>query len=100
MPKRTIIIVTVILMMIIVMITVIPFKQEQPSTTRVVVDHFNHKYAFPNCYKYEEASNYLDEVTLKDAQDLKYKPINKCTEQQAEPKYKSLLKRLIESTEI
>lgn len=78
----------------------IPFKQQPSSTTRVVVDHFNHKYAYPSCYNYDEASNYLDEVTLKDAQDLKYPPMNQCSAEKSKPHYQPLYKKIIESMEI
>lgn len=100
MSKKVFAIVSILCIVILLMVTLVPFKQEPSSTTRVVVDHFNHKYAFPSCYDYEEASNYIDEVTLKDAHDLKYPPINKCTTEKAKPQYKSLLKRVLESTEI
>ena len=100
MTKKVIITVSILIIILIVIATTVPFKQEPSSTTRVVVDHFNHKYAFPNCYDYETASNYIDEVTFKDAKDLGYPPMNKCTEQEAKPKHKTLLKRLIESTDI
>ncbi|MGK9045264.1 hypothetical protein [Mammaliicoccus vitulinus] len=100
MSKKVFAIVSIICILLILIVTFVPFKQDPSSTTRVVVDHFNHKYAFPSCYDYEEASNYIDEVTLKDAQDLKYPPMNECTKKKAQPQYKSLLKRLLESTEI
>lgn len=99
MSKKYLIIISVIIVLLLVALFV-PFKQNPSSTSRVVVDHFNHKYAFPSCYDYEEASNYIDEVTYKDAQDLQYPPMNKCTKEMAKPQYKSLLKRLLESTEI
>ncbi|GGI02336.1 MULTISPECIES: hypothetical protein [Mammaliicoccus] len=100
MSKKVFTIVSIICILLILIVTFVPFKQNPSSTTRVVVDHFNHKYAFPSCYDYEEASNYIDEVTLKDAQDLKYPPMNECTKKKAQPQYKSMLKRLLESTEI
>ncbi|HAL09832.1 hypothetical protein [Mammaliicoccus vitulinus] len=100
MSKKVFMIVSIICILLILIVTFVPFKQNPSSTTRVVVDHFNHKYAFPSCYDYEEASNYIDEVTLKDAQDLKYPPMNECTKKKAQPQYKSMLKRLLESTEI
>ncbi|PNZ40782.1 hypothetical protein [Mammaliicoccus vitulinus] len=100
MSKKVFTIVSIICVLLILIVTFVPFKQNPSSTTRVVVDHFNHKYAFPSCYDYEEASNYIDEVTLKDAQDLKYPPMNECTKKKAQPQYKSMLKRLLESTEI
>ncbi|MBM6629991.1 hypothetical protein JTF04_09850 [Mammaliicoccus vitulinus] len=100
MSKKVFTIVSIICVLLILVVTFVPFKQNPSSTTRVVVDHFNHKYAFPSCYDYEEASNYIDEVTLKDAQDLKYPPMNECTKKKAQPQYKSMLKRLLESTEI
>ncbi|GGI42363.1 hypothetical protein [Mammaliicoccus stepanovicii] len=100
MTKRAMLIVCIVAVVIVILVTVVPFKQAPSSTTRVVVDHYNKKYAFPNCYKYNEASNYLDEVTLQDAEELNYPPMNKCTEDEIKPKYKSLIQRLIESTEI
>ncbi|WP_305752412.1 hypothetical protein [Mammaliicoccus sciuri] len=100
MSKKYFIITAVIIIVLLLVVAFVPFKQNPSSTSRVVVDHFNHKYAFPSCYDYEKASNYIDEVTYKDAQDLKYPPMNTCTEEKAKPHYKSLLKRLLESTEI
>lgn len=93
-------VISILILTVLVVIIFMPFKQEPPSTERVVVDHFNHKYAFPKCYDYEKSSNYLDEVTLKDAEELNYPPMNECSRKEREPKFKSLLQRLLDATDI
>lgn len=56
-------------------------KATQPSgDTRVIVEHTYKTYIAPLCFETSNATNFLEESTLQNAQDLDYTPHSSCTE--------------------
>lgn len=68
----------------------------QPSLdTRVVLEHTYKTYIAPSCFETAEATNFLEESTLGNAQTLDYKPHSACTEDALEAENNSLFISLL-----
>src|SRR5699024_11621096 len=57
-------------------------KETKPSdSTRVILDHHVETYIAPICFEEANASNFLDETTLKQAQEMNYEANSDCTKE-------------------
>lgn len=48
--------------------------------TRVILEHSFHTYIAPSCFEEADATNFLEESTLAEAQELEYPAHSSCTE--------------------
>ncbi len=56
-------------------------RETHPSgDTRIILEHTYKTYIAPLCFETANATNFLGESTLQNAQDLEYKPHSSCTE--------------------
>lgn len=71
-------------------------KAVQPSPdTRVVLDHTYRTFIAPSCFETADATNFLEESTLGNAQTKDYTPHTSCTEEALEAENNSLFISLL-----
>ncbi|KIL50013.1 hypothetical protein [Jeotgalibacillus soli] len=52
----------------------------KPSNPRVILDHHKQTYVTPGCFEQADATNFIEDSTLENAQEIGYKPNDECTE--------------------
>ena len=57
-----------------------PRSNEPSPNTRVVLEHTYRTYIAPSCFDEADATNFLEDATLGDAEELGYPPHSPCTE--------------------
>ena len=57
-----------------------PRSNEPSPNTRVVLEHTHRTYIAPSCFDEADATNFLEDATLADAEQLGYPPHSSCTE--------------------
>lgn len=57
-----------------------PRSNEPAPNTRVVLEHTHRTYIAPSCFDEADATNFLEDATLGDAEELGYLPHSPCTE--------------------
>ncbi|AOV06935.1 hypothetical protein [Sporosarcina ureilytica] len=81
---------------VIVMIGMLMPRETYPSAdTRVIVDHTYQTYIAPICFEESNATNFLAESTLKEAESLNYPPHSPCTEEALDSEDDRLLSSLL-----
>ncbi|ANU09056.1 hypothetical protein A1A1_06942 [Planococcus antarcticus DSM 14505] len=58
----------------------IPRENVPAPESRVVLEHSFRTYIAPSCFEQADATNFLEESTLGEAQELNYPPHSSCTE--------------------
>ena len=67
-------------------------RDNQPTpNTRVVLEHTHRAYIAPSCFEVSDPTNFIEDGTLKKAQDLGYPPFSECTEKAFEGNNDSFL---------
>jgi hypothetical protein len=57
-----------------------PRDNEPSPNARVVLEHTHRTYIAPSCFDEADATNFLEDATLGDAEELGYPPHSECTE--------------------
>lgn len=56
-------------------------RENVPSPdSRVILEHTHRAYIAPSCFEVSDATNFIEDGTLKGAEEIGYPPINECTE--------------------
>lgn len=56
-------------------------RENLPSPdSRVILEHTHRAYIAPSCFEVSDATNFIEDGTLKGAEEIGYPPINECTE--------------------
>lgn len=87
-----------LLVMMVILIAVsffVPQETQPPSDTRVVLEHNRHTYIAPPCFENANPTNWLEEATLEEAENLTYPPDGSCTEEAMESEESSLFVSLL-----
>ncbi len=58
----------------------IPRENTPSPESRVILEHSFRTYIAPSCFEQADATNFLEEATLEQAQELNYPPHSSCTE--------------------
>lgn len=89
----------ILLIMLVVMLIIVSFfipSETKPSPdTRIILEHTYKTYIAPRCFEQSNATNYLQDSTLEEAQDLNYDPHDSCTESELESEKNSLFISLL-----
>lgn len=81
MSKKSIIVVLLIFIGIMVVISLLISRETKPSPdTRIILEHTYKTYIAPRCFEQSNATNFLQDSTLDEAQYLNYEPHDHCTE--------------------
>ncbi|MCG7336153.1 hypothetical protein MHZ95_12850 [Sporosarcina sp. ACRSM] len=79
--KALLFILIILVFGIIVLIGLLVPKETHPSSdTRVILDHTYKTYIAPVCFEESDPTNFLQESTLEEAENLQYAPHSPCTE--------------------
>lgn len=55
-------------------------RENGPSpNSRVILEHTHRAYIAPSCFEVSDATNFIEDRTLKRAGEIGYPPINECT---------------------
>lgn len=81
MSKNRLLIYVLMLIAILIIVSFFIPREIKPSAdTRIILEHTYKTYIAPPCFEQAEATNYLQDSTLEDAQNLNYEPHDSCTE--------------------
>ncbi|TWT04341.1 hypothetical protein FQV26_15490 [Planococcus sp. CPCC 101016] len=73
----------------------IPRENTPAPESRVILEHSFRTYIAPSCFEQADATNFLEEATLEQAQELNYPPHSSCTEKAFEENNDSGFIRLL-----
>lgn len=80
---------------VLVLLFFIPRENTPAAESRVVLEHSFRTYIAPSCFEQADATNFLEESTLGEAQELNYPPHSSCTERAFEGNQDSTFIRLL-----
>lgn len=80
---------------LLVVLFFIPRENVPGVESRVVLEHSFRTYIAPSCFEQADATNFLEEATLEQAQELNYPPHSSCTEKAFEGNQDSSFIRLM-----
>ena len=66
---------------ILLLLFFMPRENMPAPETRVILEHSFRTYIAPSCFEQADATNFLEESTLAEAQELEYPPHSSCTEE-------------------
>ncbi len=97
MLKRRLPILLIILVAMLIIVSFFIPRETKPSPdTRIILEHTYKTYIAPRCFEQSNATNFLQDSTLEEAQNLNYDPHDSCTEaelkSEKDPLFISLLK--------
>lgn len=96
--KRIGIIVTVALTAVLLALFFMPRENEPSPNSRVILEHTYRTYIAPTCFESADATNFIEESTLGEAETLNYLPHSSCTDDLFQPNndspFTSLMKEL------
>jgi|SRR5690625_1502233 len=69
---------------------VIPKETKPSASTRIILEHQYQAYIAPKCFDQEDVTNYLEDSTLGNAEELHYDAFDTCTENELAPEQDSL----------
>lgn len=55
--------------------------QDNRSDSRVILDHHHKTYIAPSCFEESDPTNFIEDSTLGEAEELGYPPHSACTEE-------------------
>ena len=70
-----------LILLIILAIAAFNWLKDDPSDSRVILDHTHKTYIAPSCFEESEPTNFIEESTLGEAEELGYPPHSSCTEE-------------------
>lgn len=73
----------------------LPRENMPAPESRVILEHSFRTYIAPSCFEQADATNFLEEATLEQAQELNYPPHSSCTEKAFEGNQDSGFIRLL-----
>ena len=59
---------------------IVPVETKPSDSTRVILEHHQKTYITPTCFEASNPSNFIEDSTLGQANELDYKPHSSCTE--------------------
>lgn len=80
---------------ILLVLLLMPRDNEPPAKTRVILEHSHRTYIAYSCFEESDPTNFLEESTLQEAQDLNYPAESACTEKAFEGNNDSFLVSLL-----
>lgn len=89
--RRMITWLTIVICSLIIIGFIVPTETKPPESTRVILEHYEETYIAPVCFEDAEASNNIEETTLKHAKELNYVPDSSCTEDALKPEKNSFI---------
>lgn len=96
--KRWILLVSVLLAAALIALFFMPRDNGPSPNSRIILEHTYRTYLAPSCFELEDPTNYLEEATLADAEELGYPPNSDCTAEAFEgnndSRFESLMKEL------
>lgn len=85
MRKKTLIALTLVMLVLVVLGFIIPRKTVPSPETRVILEHNFQTYIAPVCFEKSNPTNFIEDSTLKRAQELNYPPHDACTDKALHP---------------
>lgn len=96
MSKTRLLTLVIMLMIVLIIVSFLIPKETKPSSdTRIILEHTYHTYIAPKCFQQSDPTNYLQDSTLEEAQNLNYEPHDSCTEAALESEKDSLFISLL-----
>ena|SRR5690625_843866 len=93
--KRMIMLCILLVIGVIIVGFIVPKETKPSSTTRVILEHNEKTYIAPPCFQEADASNFIAESSLEQANELNYSPHSACTEGALKGEKDSLLVSLL-----
>ena len=81
MRKNVKVLVVSLILLIILAVAVFALLQDDASDSRVILDHNHKTYIAPSCFEESDPTNFIEESTLGEAEELGYPPHSSCTEE-------------------
>lgn len=75
-----VLVVSLILLFIIAVVAFNLLKDDQ-SNSRVILDHTHKTYIAPSCFEESDPTNFIEDSTLGEAEELGYPPHSACTQE-------------------
>ncbi|MDE5412152.1 hypothetical protein [Alkalihalobacterium chitinilyticum] len=97
MNKQISILLSVFIILFALIGSLVKTTEVAPANARMIVDHSHNVYVSPPCFNEADVSNFLEEVTMKDALDMGYRPDSSCTEESLIGESRSLISLLFET---
>ncbi|QUW20942.1 hypothetical protein JSQ81_14105 [Sporosarcina sp. Marseille-Q4063] len=86
----------ILLFSTVVLISAFIPRETRPSAgTRIILEHTYKTYIAPVCFEESDPTNFLEEATLQEAENLNYPPHSPCTEKALESENDRLLTSLL-----
>lgn len=80
MKKKTIWAIALLAIAISLLLFFMPRENVPAPESRVILEHSFRTYIAPSCFEQADATNFLEEATLQNAEELNYPPHSACTE--------------------
>ncbi|MFV8828060.1 hypothetical protein [Alkalihalobacterium sp. APHAB7] len=97
MNKQISILLSVFIILFALIGSLVKTTEVAPANARMIVDHSLNVYVAPPCFNEADVTNFLEEVTLKDAIDMEYRPDSDCTESSLIGESRTLISLLLET---
>lgn len=68
-----------LILLIIVAVAAFTLLKDDPSNSRVILDHTHKTYIAPSCFEESDPTNSIEESTFEEAEELGYSPHSACT---------------------
>ena len=81
MRKKQKILAAALVTLIILAATAIALLKDDRSDSRVILDHTHKTYIAPSCFEESNPTNFIENSTLGEAEELGYPPHSACTEE-------------------
>ncbi|WP_082818790.1 hypothetical protein [Bhargavaea cecembensis] len=81
MQQNVKVLVVSLILLIIVAVVAFNLLKDDPSNARVILDHTHKTYIAPSCFEESDPTNFIEESTLGEAEELGYPPHSACTEE-------------------
>src|SRR5690625_697136 len=96
MTKKRVFITILFFIAIMIIISFLIPKETKPSPdTRIILEHNYKTYIAPRCFQDADATNYIQDSVLEEAQYLNYDPHDSCTETELESEMESMFISLL-----
>lgn len=76
---------------VVLALLLLPRNNTPSPNTRVVLEHTHRAYIAPSCFEVSDPTNFIEDGTLKKAEELGYPPFSECTEKAFEGNKDSFL---------
>ena len=95
MIKKRLLKILIVIMVLVVIGFMIPKETKPSSDTRIILEHTYKTYIAPGCFEQSNPTNFLQDSTLGEAQNLNYDAHDSCTIDRLENEKDSLIISLL-----